>query len=63
MIHSEGMKFKNVPVEFQNILVEFQIVLLEIPILNFILSFKWGFQFVLVETIIGVSRNYKWTFY
>ena len=56
MLHSEGIKLKNILVEFQTVLVEFQIVLVEIPILN---QFKWGFQFVLVETPIGVSTRFK----
>ena len=44
MLHSEGIKFKNVLVEFQTVLVEFQIVLVEIPILNIILSLNGDFN-------------------
>ena len=35
-----------------------QTILVEIPILNIILNL-WGFQFVLVETPIGVSTRFK----
>ena len=55
MLHSEGIKFKNVLVEFQTVLVEFQIVLVEIPILNIIVSLN-GIS-------ICPSRNSNWSFY
>ena len=48
MLHSEGIKLKNV-------LVDFQIVLVEIPILNIILS--------IMGISICPRRDSNWSFY